>query len=173
MEQLRPVREVVEYLKENELRLVTAESCTAGKIIELLAEVPGSGSALETGYVVYSVEAKRRVLNVNQYTIDTFNLTSVEVAIEMARGALSASEATVAVACTGLAGPEGVDGIQPGTICFAWGFRRDTESDQDMAVFGRTVRFPGNRSEVIDRAARLALDRIPGFHRQFRRGERA
>lgn len=45
---------VVEYLRQHELRLTTAESCTAGKIVTLLAEVPGSGDLIESGYVVYS-----------------------------------------------------------------------------------------------------------------------
>lgn len=75
---------LVDYLREHELRLTTAESCTAGKIVTLLAEVPGSGSLIESGYVVYSPEAKQRLLGVNPCTIDTFNLTSREVAGELA-----------------------------------------------------------------------------------------
>src|SRR3546814_12346818 len=50
------------YLREHGLRLTTAESCTAGKIVTLLAEVPGSGALIESGYVVYSPEAKQRLL---------------------------------------------------------------------------------------------------------------
>lgn len=79
---------IVEYLKHHQLVITTAESCTAGKIITLLSQVDGSGSWIESGYVVYSPEAKQRLLNVRRYTIDTFNLTSCEVAQEMAQGAL-------------------------------------------------------------------------------------
>ncbi|MEO4017160.1 CinA family protein, partial [Pseudomonas rossensis] len=108
---------VVEYLRENDLLLTTAESCTAGKIVTLLAEIPHSGELIESGYVVYSPEAKQRLLNVSPDTIKTFNLTSCEVAREMALGALRDSTANVAVATTGILGPEDVDGIPAGTIC--------------------------------------------------------
>ena len=56
---------VVDYLRQHDLRLTTAESCTAGKIVTLLAEVPDSGDLIESGYVVYSCEAKQRLLNVS------------------------------------------------------------------------------------------------------------
>ena len=92
---------VVEYLRKNDLLLTTAESCTAGKIVTLLAEVPHSGELIESGYVVYSPEAKQRLLNVSPETIERFNLTSCEVAQEMALGALRDSTANVAVATTG------------------------------------------------------------------------
>ena len=84
---------IVEYLKRNRMSITTAESCTAGKIITLLSEVDGGGSCIESGYVVYSPEAKQRLLNVRAYTIDTFNLTSCEVAREMVLGALDESPA--------------------------------------------------------------------------------
>ena len=69
----------VEYLKRNRLVITTAESCTAGKIITLLSEVDGGGSCIESAYVVYSPEAKQRLLKVRAHTINTFNLTSCEV----------------------------------------------------------------------------------------------
>lgn len=76
---------LVDYLRDHDLRLTTAESCTAGQIVTLLAEVPGSGSLIESGYVVYSPEAKQRLLGVSPRTIKTFNLTSREVAEEIGR----------------------------------------------------------------------------------------
>ena len=74
----------VAYLREQHLLLTTAESCTAGKIVTMLSEVEGSGSFIECGYVVYSPQAKQRLLHVSPHTIETFNLTSVQVAGEMA-----------------------------------------------------------------------------------------
>ena len=59
---------IVGYLKHHQLVITTAESCTAGKIITLLSQVDGSGSWIESGYVVYSPEAKQRLLNVRPYT---------------------------------------------------------------------------------------------------------
>jgi PncC family amidohydrolase len=78
----------VDYLREHSLVLTTAESCTAGKIVTLLSELEGSGSLIESGYVVYSPEAKQRLLRGSPQTIANFNLTSCEVAREMALGAL-------------------------------------------------------------------------------------
>ena len=117
-----PVFEALFYLRTHNLVLTTAESCTAGAMVSLLAAVPGTGEVLESGYVVYSPSAKRRLLGVSQQTIERYGLTSEAVAWEMALGALKDSDATVAIASTGVAGPEPQDGIAPGTVCFAWAF---------------------------------------------------
>lgn len=100
----KSIEVTVEYLRKHALMLTTAESCTGGQIIALIAQVPGSGEVVECGYVVYSPEAKQRLLGGSAKTIANFNLTSVEVAKEMALGALRDSPATVAIATTGLCG---------------------------------------------------------------------
>ena len=163
------VEGIVEYLREHALILATAESCTAGRIVALLAEIPGSGSLVECGYVVYSPEAKRRLLGVSAKTIADFNLTSVEVAREMAIGALRDSPATVAIATTGLCGNESVDGIPGGTVCFAWGF---VNADR-YCVFTRKHRFFGERETMQHDAALHALKHLPQFHQRMLAGETA
>lgn len=151
---------VVNYLKTHSLLLATAESCTAGRIVSLLAEVPGSGSTVECGYVVYSPEAKQRLLGVSPKTIEVFNLTSVEVAQEMALGALRDSPANVAIATTGLCGNEDVDGIPAGTVCFAWGFlHKDC-----FIVVTQEHRFSGDRVSMQLEAALHALHWLPYYH---------
>jgi len=162
------VETVVDYLRQQSLRLTTAESCTAGSIITLLAQVPGSGELIESGYVVYSPEAKQRLLGVSAITIETFNLTSCEVAREMAIGALRDSPANVAVSTTGLLGPKDVDGIPAGTVCFAWAFM----SGREMAVFSRKQRFSGSRESVLQQASLYALKELPTFHQAMLNGER-
>lgn len=157
----------VEYLKEHDLLLATAESCTAGRIIALLAQVAGSGSVVECGYVVYSPEAKQRLLRVNAQTIKQFNLTSIQVAREMALGALHDSPAPVAVATTGLCGTEDVDGIPAGTVCFAWGFA----VDEKRRVFTQQLRFFGDRETLQHDAALHALKMLPHFHQQMLAGQ--
>jgi PncC family amidohydrolase len=159
--------DTVEYLRDNALVLTTAESCTAGKIVTLLSEVEGSGEFIECGYVVYSPQAKQRVLHVSPRTIETFNLTSVEVAREMALGALRDSTANVAVATTGILGPEDVDGIPAGTICFAWAF----QSAGEHCLFSHEHRFIGSRCEVQTQATEYALQWLPHFHRRLMSGE--
>ncbi|MGI4840269.1 MAG: CinA family protein [Janthinobacterium lividum] len=161
--------QVTDYLKTNALLLSTAESCTAGQMIALLASIPGSGQLLESGYVVYSPEAKQRILHVSGKTIEVYGLTSEEVAIEMAEGALKGGPANVAVATTGVAGPDAMDGIDPGTVCMAWLFTRGDH----VAVFTQTEHFAGDRYQVQLGASLYALDKIPVFHRMAVNGEMA
>lgn len=82
----------IDYLREHDLLLTTADSCIAGKIIKLLSEVEGSGELIERGYVVYSVNAKQRLLHVSFDAIEKFNLTSCEGFVQ--GGAVSGSSTT-------------------------------------------------------------------------------
>ncbi|MBV4484490.1 CinA family protein [Pseudomonas sp. SWRI153] len=159
--------DTIEYLREHSLIITTAESCTAGEIVMLLSEVPGSGQLIECGYVVYSPQAKQRLLHVSSATLQNFNLTSVEVASEMAIGALRDSTANVAVATTGILGPDDMDGIKAGTVCFAWAFQLDDRA----YLFAAREWFPGSRSEVQTRASEFALQQLPTVHRRALRGE--
>lgn len=156
------------YLKEHQLLLTTAESCTAGAMVTLLAAVPGAGEVLESGYVVYSPSAKRRLLGVSPETIERYGLTSEAVAWEMALGALKDSDASVAIATTGVAGPAPEAGVNPGTLCFAWAF-----AGEPMAVFTRTQRFFGERAQVMHEGALYGLSRLAHYHQRWLRGERA
>lgn len=160
-------KETIEYLRQQSLIITTAESCTAGEIVMLLSEVPGSGELIECGYVVYSPQAKQRLLHVSPATMETFNLTSVEVASEMAIGALRDSTANVAVATTGILGPDDMDGIKAGTVCFAWAF----QFDDRHFLFSTRQWFPGSRSEVQTLACEFALQQLPAYHRRALRGE--
>ncbi|MCB2255027.1 CinA family protein [Pseudomonas chlororaphis] len=166
---MNEIERVVDYLRQQRLLLTTAESCTAGAMVTLLAQVPGSGEWVDSGYVVYSAEAKQRLLDVRPQTIATFNLTSCEVAREMALGALHDSPATVAVATTGLLGPDDVDGIPAGTVCFAWAFALGGQ----VALFTRRERFFGPRESVQQQAALHGLRQVVRFHRAALKGERA
>ncbi|PVZ19569.1 CinA family protein [Pseudomonas sp. URIL14HWK12:I9] len=151
---------VVDYLHEHELKLSTAESCTAGQMVALLASVSGAGTCVESGYVVYSPDAKKRLLGVSEQTVQRFGLTSVELAREMAVGALQQGPADIAVATTGVAGPEPMAGVEPGTVCIAWAF----SVGDDIRVFSETVRFSGNRAVVINTASFYGLVQIPRLH---------
>lgn len=160
--------DTVQFLRANDLVLTTAESCTAGKIVTMLSEVEGSGNFIECGYVVYSPQAKQRLLHVNPQTIETFNLTSVEVAREMATGALRDSTANAAIATTGILGPDDVDGIPAGTICFAWAF----QVADGCYVFSHQHRFSGGRCKVQKQATEYALQCLAHFHERVLKGEK-
>jgi PncC family amidohydrolase len=148
---------IADYMKRRQLVLVTAESCTAGLIASRLAEVPGAGKLLDCAYVVYSPEAKQRCLGVRKETIERYNLTSEEVAREMAAGALSHSDANLAVSNTGVT-DDTDPRIPAGTQCFAWAFRH---ADGRLDVHSETRRFNGDRNDIREAAADFALRRIP------------
>lgn len=158
---MQEAESIAEFMKRNELVLVTAESCTAGLIASRLAELPGAGKLLECAYVVYSPEAKQRCLGVSAQTIEQYNLTSEAVAREMALGALERSDANVAVSNTGVTDATDPD-IPAGTQCFAWVFRRE---DGQHEVHSETRRFEGSRNDIREVAADFALQRIPDLHR--------
>jgi PncC family amidohydrolase len=154
--------QIAEYISAHSLLLSTAESCTAGQMISLLASVPGAGQLLESGYVVYSPEAKQRILHVKAQTIEQHGLTSEQVALEMAYGALKGGPATVAIATTGVAGPDSIAGIAPGTVCFAWLFGLD----ECCASFTDTHHFDGDRLQVQIAASLYALEQLEPLHAQ-------
>jgi nicotinamide-nucleotide amidase len=91
----------------------TAESCTGGMIISLLTDIPGSSSMVDRGFVTYSNEAKAEMLGVSTATLEKHGAVSAETAHEMAAGALKNSRAGVALAVTGIAGPDGGSAEKP------------------------------------------------------------
>lgn len=150
------------YLAEHGLVVVTAESCTAGLIAATLAEVPGAGQVLESAFVVYDPKAKRRCLHVPAEVLEHHNLTSEPVALAMARGALGCSDATLAIANTGVA-DDSDPAIAAGTQCFAWLFRQG----EAVQEFSETRVFAGARNQVREAAAAHALARIAHYHGQL------
>lgn len=119
--------------------IVTAESCTGGLVAAALTEVPGSSAVLQSGFVTYSNDAKIKILKVNEELIDTFGAVSVAVAWAMAQGALKRSSADVAVAVSGVAGPDGGTPQKPvGTVVFALAERGKDPEDvvADKIQFG-------------------------------------
>jgi PncC family amidohydrolase len=125
-------------------QVATAESCTAGRIATLLAKEPGASAFLRGGIVAYEEVIKRDLLRVTAPCI-----YSEETAIQMADGVCALTGADVAVATTGLAGPEPLDGIAPGTVCIA--------VRVGSATTARTYRFDGTEDEICAQAAERAL----------------
>ena len=111
---------VVEANRAQGKRIVVAESCTGGLVAAALTEVPGSSDVFQAGYVTYSNESKLDMLGVSLDVLETFGAVSIAVAWGMAQGALAKSDADVAVAITGIAGPDGGTEKKPvGTVVFA------------------------------------------------------
>ena len=99
--------------RARKLRIATAESCTGGLIAGLLTEIPGSSDVLDRGFVVYSNRAKSDLLGVPGDLIADQGAVSEAVVRAMAEGAVENSNAHMAVAVTGIAGPGGGTGLKP------------------------------------------------------------
>lgn len=113
---------VVDSLTNKGLQITTAESCTGGLISSMLTGVSGSSVCFEAGYVTYSNKMKAEMLNVPAETIEKYGAVSQQVVESMAKGALRNSCADLAIAVSGIAGPNGGSTEKPvGTVWIAWG----------------------------------------------------
>jgi nicotinamide-nucleotide amidase len=114
------VAELLAHLRTLGLRAATAESCTGGLVAAALTAIPGSSDVVDRGFVTYSNAAKTEMLGVPADLIATHGAVSEPVARAMAEGAVSHSDADVAVAITGIAGPGGGSDAKPvGLVHFA------------------------------------------------------
>lgn len=130
--------------------IATAESCTGGMVAAAITEIPGSSAVLHSGFVTYSNEAKSKILKVSDELIDTFGAVSIAVVWAMAQGALKASGADVAVAISGIAGPDGGTEQKPvGTVVFAVAERGQ---DPEQVVADK-VQFGSDKSRADIRTA--------------------
>ena len=115
---LNLVQQLADKLLAKKLIISTAESCTGGWISQSLTALAGSSAWFDSGFVTYSNAAKIEMLGVDPGTLDQFGAVSPEVALEMAEGALRNSDAAVALAVTGIAGPGGSQFKPEGRVCF-------------------------------------------------------
>ncbi len=141
-------------------KIALAESCTGGLVAAALTEIPGSSSVLDRGFVTYSNEAKMESLGVASDILETFGAVSIACVWAMAQGALMNSRADVAVAISGVAGPDGGTELKPvGTVVFARVKRSDGEEAEGEPE-GELKRFGDDlsRSEVRHQATLCALE---------------
>lgn len=132
-------------------RIATAESCTAGLLAARLTDRPGSSKYVAGAVVAYSNEAKAQLLGVDPALIEAHGAVSEPVAQAMAAGALQGFGADTATEITGIAGPSGGTPEKPvGTVCF-------TVLLDDGRTTTRTVRLPGNRSDIRERSTTVAM----------------
>ena len=149
-------RQVVDANRSAGRRLAVAESCTGGLVSAAITEIAGSSDVFEAGYVTYSNASKIAELRVSSDVVETFGAVSIATAWAMARGALDASGADVAVAITGIAGPGGGTPSKPvGTVVFA---RAERNADPAKIVADQKVFEADGRSGVRLQAALCALD---------------
>jgi nicotinamide-nucleotide amidase len=116
--------EFIALLTKRQLKVATAESCTGGLIAAMLTDVPGSSVVVDRGFVTYSNEAKTEMLGVEPDLIQRVGAVSAEVATAMVEGAIARSDADLAVAVTGIAGPDGGSPEKPVGLVYLAAMRR-------------------------------------------------
>lgn len=140
---------VVELLVANKLTVTCAESCTGGMLSARLVNVPGVSDVYKSGFITYSNKAKRRLLGVKKSTLQKYSAVSAQTAKEMVKGAALAAQADVAVAVTGVAGPDGTKEKPAGLVYIACSVKGD--------VTVKEFHFQGNRSKNREAATSAAL----------------
>jgi nicotinamide-nucleotide amidase len=151
-------RRVVEENSAAGRRVALAESCTGGLVAAALTEIPGSSAVLDRAWVTYSNEAKSQCLGVSDDLIDAFGAVSVACVYAMAQGALERSEADVAVAISGIAGPEGGSEQKPvGTVVFARALRGEEKPYAESRRLGAKDG-SWTRAEIRRQATLCALE---------------
>ncbi len=147
-------RRVVEANAAVGRTIALAESCTGGLVAAALTEIPGSSAVLDRGFVTYSNQSKHDTLGVSDDIIDTFGAVSIACVYAMAQGALARSQADVAVAISGVAGPGGGTDLKPvGTVVFARAVRGIDKPEAELKRFDVQ-----DRADVRRQATLCALE---------------
>lgn len=139
-----------QLLIQKKWSVTTAESCTGGGIGYWLTAVPGSSAYVDRGFITYSNKAKQQLLAVRSATLLQFGAVSEETVREMAEGAAKAAGADMAIAVSGIAGPDGGSVYKPvGTVCFGFYLNGNVASSHLV--------FAGDRQQVRQQAIDYAL----------------
>ncbi len=144
---------LIALLKEKNLTLSTAESCTGGMIGACLTSIPGISAHYGYGFVTYSNEAKQKLIGVKAATLEKYGAVSPEVALRMAEGALEVSGADMAVSVTGIAGPDGGTALKPVGLVYV-GFAKG-----EKRLF-KKLNLSGNRDTVRLQTVKNVLELI-------------
>ena len=145
--------QLVDYLKNNNFTVATAESCTGGLIAKLITDVAGSSKVFLGGVVSYSNEMKQKWLDVKTKTLNNYGAVSEETVSEMLDGIKVSSGANIAIAVSGIAGPGGGTKDKPvGTVFIGVLFNQ-------KKVVERFI-FPGTRDDVRNSSANKTIEMI-------------
>ncbi len=150
-------REVGQALQRRGLVLTTAESCTGGWVAQVVTSVPGSSQWFDRGFVTYSNLSKCELLGVSADMLLHHGAVSEQTAHAMAEGALTRSRAQIALAVTGIAGPDGGGPEKPvGTVWVAW-------AGKNRVTVTVCYLFTGERDAIRRQAVAAALAGVLRF----------
>lgn len=138
-------------------RIATAESCTGGMVAAALTDIAGASDVFDCGFVSYSYASKQKMLGVRAKTLRRFGAVSAAVAAQMAHGAVQNSDAEIAVAITGVAGPGGSENKPEGMVWFGIAFGGKTHTE--LVEFGALGR-KNLRKASTEHALKLLLGAI-------------
>ena len=145
------IKKLGEILKQKNIIISGAESCTGGMVAAEITSVDGISAVFNESFVTYSNDAKHRNLGVSLSTLEKFGAVSEECAREMAEGAAARSGADIAFSVTGIAGPTGGTKEKPvGTVCFGIFFKGSTVT--------KTAHFEGDRESVRKSAVNFVIE---------------
>ena len=135
------VADLIDNARKHRHVIAAAESCTGGMIAAAITDVAGSSDVFDRGFVTYSNAAKAEMLGVPADMIEAHGAVSEPVAQAMAEGALGRSDATVAIAVTGIAGPGASEHKPEGRVCFglAQAGRETRTETKDFGALGRAA----------------------------------
>jgi len=155
------VARLAAVLIEKKLKLAAAESCTGGGIAQALTELPGSSTWFERGFVTYSNQSKNEMLGVSTDALARYGAVSMQVARQMAEGAIKHSRAQVSLAVTGIAGPGGGSNEKPvGLVWIAW-------ASSNQKITYRQYQFIGDRQAVRQQTVDAAVVGLVEFLEEY------
>jgi nicotinamide-nucleotide amidase len=159
----KAARRVLDACRANGLKIATAESCTGGLVVAALTEIAGSSDVVDRGFVTYSDGAKEAVLAVPAATLRRHGAVSRQTALAMATGALAQSDADLAVAITGVAGPGGGTAKKPVGLVYLAALGRDGRRVRREKRYGKIGRHKVRVRSVAEALAMLELLASGGY----------
>ena len=148
-------QQALDALKAEKLTIVTAESCTAGAIAALLAQAEGAGDILHGGFTTYTKEHKTKALGVSERLLKEKGAVNSDVVVQLAEGALERSPATMAIAISGVLGPEPDEDGNPVGLVYFCVMARDKPPSVVKEEFGEQP-----HDELLEQALHRAFDLI-------------
>ena len=152
------IKELMGLCRRAKQTITVAESCTGGLLGSYLTLLAGSSEIFDRGVITYTNRSKHELLGVPKLFFDEFGAVSPEVAISMAEGALSNSEASLALSVTGIAGPDGGTALKPVGLVFMAVAQRISKSNVECNV--ERYLFDGDRTQIRESAVKAGIQML-------------
>ncbi len=150
---LKNAEKLVSILKQKNLKIATAESCTGGMVASYITEVAGVSQVFELGVTSYTNAIKHKILNVDSETLKNYGAVSENTAKQMAENVRALAGADIGLSVTGVAGPDGQEGNPPGTVFIGISLCNSTEVNLLNIE-------PKNRNFVREETVRILFERV-------------